>query len=579
MRRLDPCLAPAGYSPRRYETLSPAPVLGMGERMTDLLDIQALFANGEQGGYWPADPAYLYEDSAGTIPASRDGVVGLWMDQSRGCVAQARRNLLSRTDEFNNAVWASGSSFITPNAGVAPDGSATADLQTITLSSGIYCRYVTAQIPSTIYTLSAFAKAGNCHILRIRNLAIDKNGWFDLSTGVAETYGYLNYSIVAVGDGWYRCSITGTTSASIVNNLIDIQSASSIGSTAGTVGGTIYIWGAQLELGESATPYQKIITGTADLLPGNHAYQQTTANKPYLRRTPVSNKYWLDSNTTTGALTATFASSLGSACTIATVGAEGVTIADNQTITTTYNLTPPYGYNGDVLIINRALTAAEKALVTRTLKRNAPYYPSIVDARLQMRGYAPNNENTVDTSIITNFAYAWYGCSGLTSFPLINTAAGTNFDSAWRACSGLTSFPLINTAAGTIFSTAWAYCSSLTSFPLINTAAGTTFAYAWRGCSGLTSFPANFFDSWTGVPIANCFSSTWDSCIKLTLASVQNIVVSLVVSGKSAPATGTDISLDGAPTLVAIQADTTVMTAVATLKSRNWTPKYKGTAL
>lgn len=103
-----------------------------------------------------------------------------------------------------------------------------------------------------------------------------------------------------------------------------------------------------------------------------NAIQATTANKPYLRKTPVSNKFWLDSNTATGALTATFASSLGSACTIATVGAEGVTIADNQTVGTTYNLCPPYGYNGDVLIINRALTAVEKSLVTRVMGRNVP---------------------------------------------------------------------------------------------------------------------------------------------------------------------------------------------------------------
>lgn len=102
------------------------------------------------------------------------------------------------------------------------------------------------------------------------------------------------------------------------------------------------------------------------------AVQATTANKPYLRRTPTSQKYWLDSNTATGALTATFASSLGSSCTIAMVGADGVTIADNQTVGTTYNLCPPYGYNGDVLIINRALTTTEKALLTTYMQRNVP---------------------------------------------------------------------------------------------------------------------------------------------------------------------------------------------------------------
>ncbi len=100
--------------------------------------------------------------------------------------------------------------------------------------------------------------------------------------------------------------------------------------------------------------------------------QATTANKPYLRRTPVSGKYWLDGNTATAAMTATFPSSLGSACTVARANADGVTITPAQTITTTYNLTPPYGYNSAVMIINRALTASETAVVSRYLRNWVP---------------------------------------------------------------------------------------------------------------------------------------------------------------------------------------------------------------
>ena len=109
-----------------------------------------------------------------------------------------------------------------------------------------------------------------------------------------------------------------------------------------------------------------------DVALGKHAVQATTANKPYLRVTPTTNKPWYDSNTATGALTATFSGALGSACTLATVTPEGVSIIENQTVGTTYNITPPYGYNSDVLIINRALTAAEKALVTRVMVRDVP---------------------------------------------------------------------------------------------------------------------------------------------------------------------------------------------------------------
>jgi hypothetical protein len=126
-------------------------------------------------------------------------------------------------------------------------------------------------------------------------------------------------------------------------------------------------------------------------------------------------------------------------------------------------------------------------------------------------------DREVDTSGVTNFTYAWYNCSSLISFPLINTAAGKNFSGAWQNCSSLTSFPLINTAAGEAFGAAWRGCSSLSSFPLINTSAGTNFIQAWQNCSSLTSFPELNFDSAVGLATvgASGFESAWRDCTQL----------------------------------------------------------------
>ena len=180
----------------------------------------------------------------------------------------------------------------------------------------------------------------------------------------------------------------------------------------------------------------------------------------------------------------------------------------------------------------------------------------------------------IDTAAGTSFESAWQGCSSLTSFPLINTAASTRFVSAWQGCSSLTSFPLINTAAGTNFFRAWLQCSSLTSFPLIDVSAGTNFSVAWNGCTSLTDFPANFFDSWTGTPVNNCFFQAWDNCSALTATSVENILNSIDTSGQSAPASGVDITIDynagtGTPS---------VATAIINLKSRGWTITLNGVA-
>jgi hypothetical protein len=165
----------------------------------------------------------------------------------------------------------------------------------------------------------------------------------------------------------------------------------------------------------------------------------------------------------------------------------------------------------------------------------------------------------INTVAGTNFSYAWQNCSSLTSFPLINTAAGTNFTYAWYGCASLTSFPLINTAKGTSFSYAWRGCSSLTSFPLINTAKGTSFIYAWYGCSSLTSFPTNMFDS---CPATN-FTSAFQNCA-LSQASVDGILASLVTAGK----TNGTLNMNGGTSSTPSAGG---LASKATLVSRGWT--------
>ena len=82
------------------------------------------------------------------------------------------------------------------------------------------------------------------------------------------------------------------------------------------------------------------------------------------------------------------------------------------------------------------------------------------------------------------------------------------------------------------------------------------------------------FDSWTGVPVANCFFYTWLGCTALTTTSVENILVSIDTSGTSAPATGTEITISYNVATGALTAPTT--SAITSLKGKNWTIKING---
>jgi len=74
--------------------------------------------------------------------------------------------------------------------------------------------------------------------------------------------------------------------------------------------------------------------------------------------------------------------------------------------------------------------------------------------------------SATDESKVTNFYYAWYYCSSLTSFPQLDVSSGANFGSAWYNCSSLTSFPQLDVSSGTDFGWAWGYCHKLPECPL-----------------------------------------------------------------------------------------------------------------
>lgn len=176
--------------------------------------------------------------------------------------------------------------------------------------------------------------------------------------------------------------------------------------------------------------------------------------------------------------------------------------------------------------------------------------------------------NSLNVSEVTNFEYSWYRCYELTEFPIINSSKVINFAHAWDECYRLLIFPLLDTSNGTDFSYTWRLCTSLTSFPLLNVNKGTTFYYAWFNCTNLINFPAGMFDTWTATPASNCFYLTWDNCINLNAQSVENILVSINNSGKSAPSSGKEITIDYNVATGGLTANTT--TAITNLKGKGW---------
>jgi hypothetical protein len=177
----------------------------------------------------------------------------------------SRTNLLLRSEEFDNASWnsAAGARTITPNSVAAPDGLLTADTFAADGTTNAHFVSQSLTLSAVPYAYSVFAKAGTNNFLQLRTFNAFGGMWanFDLATGVVGTVGFVSgaaptSSIQAYPNGWYRCTMlfTPTATTSSVAAYI-VNSASAGGSLANSLSTTLYLWGAQLETGSTATAY------------------------------------------------------------------------------------------------------------------------------------------------------------------------------------------------------------------------------------------------------------------------------------------------------------------------------------
>lgn len=171
------------------------------------------------------------------------------------------RNILSKTEEFENAVWSKDSVSITPNATTAPDGTITADR--INLSSGLayYHVFQRPTVPAGVpISHSIHVKRFNTDWVWISPFGSSEGlCWFNVNTGAFGTVaGSVNASVDTLVDGWYRLKFSTTSGSSV--NQASLGVSNSNGALAFTATGVegVYIWGAQTELSSTPTAYQKI---------------------------------------------------------------------------------------------------------------------------------------------------------------------------------------------------------------------------------------------------------------------------------------------------------------------------------
>jgi hypothetical protein len=170
--------------------------------------------------------------------------------------AMAEQNLTLQSQTFDVSPWSNASLSVTANSTTAPDGTATADKLVENNVNTTHAIYQSIGTTSGLCTWSVYAKADTRNWLNLTAyVAGARNTWFDLTNGVVGTVASgCTASITAVGNGWYRCSVT-TTGGSSTYFECWLANGDNVTSYAGDGTSGLFVWGAQLEQRSTATAY------------------------------------------------------------------------------------------------------------------------------------------------------------------------------------------------------------------------------------------------------------------------------------------------------------------------------------
>ena len=204
-------------------------------------------------------------------------------------ILQGNNNLLLQSNGFaNTTVWtAVANTTVTSAYAVAPDGTVSAykiNTASGNVANGIYqtvTKPTGSYQPIYNYNFSTYAKAAGYTWLQIKITdgtgANGYNYWFDVSNGVVgntTTLGtgfYAGTSSISLasttGSGWFRCSSSAYVNANTQLQCYIIPTNAN-GTT--TIGDSnldgLYVWGSQLEVGTSASPYTNTTTSSVTTL-------------------------------------------------------------------------------------------------------------------------------------------------------------------------------------------------------------------------------------------------------------------------------------------------------------------------
>jgi hypothetical protein len=214
-----------------------------------------LYAFGAQMEYGAAATSFLPTTSSVNIS---------WFGNQTQLFSTARKNWSTYSASVGTAPW--GLNYTTnsiPGTVMDPSGGMNANHLLDNTSNNVHTTdQQNGFTAGTIITQSVYAMAGEYGwMIMTEGSVVTATAYFNLNAGTIGAVQGTDYSgnapiasIMSVGNGWYRCSLTFACGATC-NHQFGPTTGNSVYTYAGTGTSGIYVWGAQQETGPVATGY------------------------------------------------------------------------------------------------------------------------------------------------------------------------------------------------------------------------------------------------------------------------------------------------------------------------------------
>jgi hypothetical protein len=222
--------------------------------------------NSENGNFKPLP--FNFERSTGATRVNKDGLIEVvsnnepridFTNDSKGALLlePSRSNLVTYSEDFSQGYWTKARVNISENQFISPSGIQNANKLIENTDNNSHLLYQTSSVSAQDYTSSIFVRENGRKKIRLRfdNASFLRYAEFDLNLGIVLNETNSTANIESYGNGWYRCSIKVTATATTFYNVVQLLSDDGNLNYQGNGTSGIYIYGAQLEQGSYATSY------------------------------------------------------------------------------------------------------------------------------------------------------------------------------------------------------------------------------------------------------------------------------------------------------------------------------------